>query len=108
MKKKALLLALAVLGLVVLGFGIIRGVGAQGRSPVDDPRPLIGASNQEIGAYAVEYAKSAFTIQGEPAVLAAQHFNMASRPALGLDWSGYDRSRGYAIAVLQGDINIYG
>ncbi len=108
MKKRMLLLAFAVIGLVVLGFRHFNGAEAQGGPPVDDPRPLIGASNEEIGAYAVEYAKSAFTAQGEPVVLAAQHFNMASRSALGLGGGGYDPSRGYAISILQGDINVYG
>lgn len=107
---------LALVGLVTLGgLGLAGYIDAQvgEAQSAFRPRPLIGASREEIGQHAVDQLKvTAKSVDGAPQVVLTRPVTTAELPALGLQGFGtiWERCEEppLVLVVLQGDFDVTG
>lgn len=105
MTKKALW-AIGIAALLVLILLGVRYTRAEPPLP-NNPRPLVGASMDEIEKYAIEWAKAELRVTGEPAVVLVRDVRLDELPELGLTRIGGDPDRSYVLVVLKGDFDLY-
>jgi len=93
----------ALLALIVLGVSYTH---AEPPLP-NNPRPLVGASMDEVEKYAIGWAKAELRVTGEPTVVLVRDVKLDELPELGLTRIGGDPERSYVLVVLKGDFDLY-
>jgi hypothetical protein len=93
----------ALLALIVLG---VSYTYAEPPLP-NNPRPLVGASMDEVEKYAIGWAKAELRVTGEPTVVLVRDVKLDELPELGLTRIGGEAERSYVLVVLKGDFDLY-
>lgn len=105
MTKKAMEV-IGIAALLALMLLTVRYTRAEPPLP-NNPRPLVGASMDEVERYVIEWAKAELRVTGEPTVILARDVRLDELPELGLTRIGGDPERSYVLVVLKGDFGLY-
>lgn len=98
--------AIGIVALLALSLLSVRYTRAEPPLP-NNPRPLVGASMDEVEKYAIEWAKAELRVTSEPMVVLARDVRLDELSELGLTAGGGDPERCYVLVVLKGDFDLY-